>query len=103
MFSPGFGGLRGRGRPKQDPPIERDLALTLEEIYSGCIKKMKISRRVMNDDGHTSSIRDKILTINVKKGWSSGTRITFQKEGDQGPFYYIYSFEMIFAEFRFNR
>jgi DnaJ family protein B protein 13 len=82
--STGFGGLRGRGRPKQDPPIERDLALTLEEIYSGCIKKMKISRRVMNDDGHTSSIRDKILTINVKKGWSSGTRITFQKEGDQG-------------------
>lgn len=81
----GFGGLRGRGRPKQDPPIERDLALALEEIYSGCIKKMKISRRVMNDDGHTSSIRDKILTINVKQGWSAGTRITFQKEGDQGP------------------
>jgi len=81
----GFGGLRGRGRPKQDPPIERDLALTLEEIYRGCIKKMKISRRVMNDDGHTSSIRDKILTINVKAGWQTGTRITFPKEGDQGP------------------
>jgi len=39
----------------------------------------------MNDDGHTSSIRDKILTINVKPGWRSGTRITFPKEGDQGP------------------
>ena len=37
----------------------------------------------MNEDGHTSSIRDKILTINVKRGWRSGTRITFQKEGDQ--------------------
>jgi len=39
----------------------------------------------MNDDGHTSSIRDKILTITVKKGWKPGTRITFPEEGDQGP------------------
>jgi len=81
----GFGGINGRGRRQQDSPIERDLYLTLEEIYHGCIKKMKISRRVMNEDGHTSSIRDKILTITVKPGWKSGTKITFPKEGDQGP------------------
>ena len=41
--------------------------------------------QVMNEDGHTSSIRDKILTITVKKGWKPGTKITFPKEGDQGP------------------
>lgn len=41
-----FGGLKGRAQPKQDPPIERDLLLTLEEVYNGCIKKMKISRKV---------------------------------------------------------
>lgn len=39
----------------------------------------------MNKDGHTSSIRDKILTINVKRGWKPSTRITFTEEGDQGP------------------
>jgi len=39
----------------------------------------------MNEDGLTSSIRDKILTITVKKGWKQGTRITFPQEGDQGP------------------
>ena len=81
----GFGGLHGRGAKKQDPPIERDLTLSLEEVLHGCTKKMKISRRVMNEDGHTSSIRDKILTITVKKGWKPGTRITFPQEGDQGP------------------
>lgn len=81
----GFGGIKGRGRKKQDPSIERELYLTLEEVFKGCTKKMKISRRVMNEDGHTSSIRDKILTISVKQGWRSGTRITFPKEGDQGP------------------
>ena len=42
----GFGGIHGRGRRKQDPPIERELYLTLEEVFKGCVKKMKISRRV---------------------------------------------------------
>lgn len=42
----GFGGAHGRGRRKQDPPIERELYLTLEEVFKGCTKKMKISRRV---------------------------------------------------------
>lgn len=44
--SENFGGLAGKGRKKQDPPIERDLMLSLEEVFHGCIKKMKISRRV---------------------------------------------------------
>lgn len=42
----GFGGLDGRGRKKQDAPIDRDLLLTLEDCYHGAIKKIKISRRV---------------------------------------------------------
>ncbi|XP_046875916.1 dnaJ homolog subfamily B member 13 [Hypomesus transpacificus] len=81
----GFGGLRGRGVKTQDFPIERDLHLALEDLFFGCTKKIKISRRVMNDDGHTSSIKDKILTIIVKPGWDEGTKITFPEEGDQGP------------------
>ncbi|XP_067164097.1 dnaJ homolog subfamily B member 13 isoform X1 [Apteryx mantelli] len=80
-----FGGLRGRGVRKQDPPIERDLYLSLEDLFYGCTKKIKISRRVMNEDGQTTAIRDKILTIDVRPGWKQGTRITFEKEGDQGP------------------
>lgn len=39
--------------------------------------------QVMNEDGHTTSIKDKILTIEVKPGWTEGTRIIFSKEGDQ--------------------
>ncbi|NWR77835.1 DJB13 protein, partial [Centropus unirufus] len=79
-----FGGLQGRGMMKQDPPVERDLYLSLEDLFYGCTKKIKISRRVMNEDGKTSTIRDKILTIDVQPGWKQGTRITFEKEGDQG-------------------
>lgn len=67
----------------QDTPIEHDLYVTLEDIVRGCTKKMKISRRVLQPDG-TAKKEDKVLTINVKPGWKAGTKITFQKEGDQG-------------------
>lgn len=30
----------------QDPQIERDLHLSLDDLYLGCTKKIKISRRV---------------------------------------------------------
>ena len=43
----GFGGLKGRGAKKQDPPVEKDLGLSLEEVFHGCVKKLKISRRVI--------------------------------------------------------
>jgi DnaJ-class molecular chaperone len=77
-------GSPGRSKDKlQDPPIEHDLYVTLEDITRGCTKKMKISRRVLQPDG-SSRKEDKVLTINVKQGWKAGTKITFQREGDQG-------------------
>ncbi|KAM6907544.1 dnaJ homolog subfamily B member 13 [Xenentodon cancila] len=80
-----YGGLRSGLAKTQDSPIERDLLVSLDDLFYGCTKKIKISHRVMNDDGHTSSIKDKILTIDIKPGWKEGTRIIFSKEGDQGP------------------
>ncbi|KAK1133168.1 DnaJ protein like protein 1 [Melipona quadrifasciata] len=80
------GSNSGRGGNKdraQDPAIEHDLYISLEEILRGCVKKMKISKRVVQPDGTTKK-EDKVLTINVKPGWKAGTKITFQKEGDQG-------------------
>lgn len=40
-------------------------------------------QQVMNADGFASSIKDKILTIDVKPGWKEGTKVIFPKEGDQ--------------------
>jgi DnaJ-class molecular chaperone len=28
---------------------------------------------------------EQVLTINIKPGWKAGTKITFQREGDQAP------------------
>lgn len=79
---PNRGGMGGKERT-QDPAIEHDLYITLEDILQGCTKKMKISKSVMQPDG-TMKQEDKVLTINVKPGWKAGTKVTFQKEGDQG-------------------
>jgi len=73
-----------RKEKPQDPPIEHDLYVSLEDINRGVTKRMKISRRVVSNDGSVRK-EEKVLTINVKPGWKSGTKITFQREGDQAP------------------
>ncbi len=83
MFGHGHGAA-SHGRGPKDPAVEQDVNLSLEELYHGCTKKLKISRRVLNPDG-TGSPKDKILTITVKPGWKEGTKITFPEEGDQAP------------------
>lgn len=75
----------GPSRLKQDPPIIHELRVSLEEIYNGCTKRMKISRKRLNPDGRSYRSEDKILTIEIKKGWKEGTKITFPREGDETP------------------
>ena len=79
-FGGAFGGFTTQ--QQQDKPVEHVLELSLEDLYHGCTKKMKISRKVLGADGTTSN-EDKILTIDVKPGWKAGTKITFPREGDQ--------------------
>merc|ERR1719357_2424850 len=68
----------------QDDTIEKEIFVSIEEIASGCEKKMKISRKVMRPDG-TRTMEDKVLKIVVKPGWKAGTKVTFENEGDQVP------------------
>mmetsp|Transcript_7757 Transcript_7757/g.16701 ORF Transcript_7757/g.16701 Transcript_7757/m.16701 type:complete len:325 (+) Transcript_7757:272-1246(+) len=75
---PGMGGMRQAG-PRKAKAIEQTLYCTLEEIYTGCTKKMKISRQVRGKQ------ESEILEINVKPGWKKGTKITFPEKGDELP------------------
>jgi len=88
MFG-GFGGPMGGHKQKktqkvQDPTVEKEVFVNIEEIATGCEKKMKISRKVYRDDG-SLSVEDKVLKINIKPGWKSGTKVTFSQEGDRLP------------------
>uniref|UniRef100_A0A8C5CIL7 DnaJ heat shock protein family (Hsp40) member B5 n=2 Tax=Gadus morhua TaxID=8049 RepID=A0A8C5CIL7_GADMO len=75
----------GTHRRQQDPPVLHELKVSLEEVFHGCTKRMKITRRRLNPDGRSSRTEDKILNIVIKKGWKEGTKITFPKEGDETP------------------
>merc|ERR1712048_1020358 len=60
------------------------MGISLEEINTGCEKKMKISRKVFKEDGQMMT-EEKDLKISVKPGWKSGTKVTFSQEGDRVP------------------
>ncbi|XP_061604768.1 dnaJ homolog subfamily B member 1a [Phyllopteryx taeniolatus] len=84
-FKSHLGGPRfGRERQK-DPPVVHELKVSLEEVFAGCTKKMRISRKRLNPDGQTTRSEDKILSVDIKRGWKEGTKITFPREGDETP------------------
>ena len=82
-----FGTNQGppKRQKKQDEPIYKDLYVSYEELMTGCTKKLKITRQVMNPDGRSMRSDEKILVVDIKKGWKEGTKITFRGEGDQKP------------------
>uniref|UniRef100_A0A3Q3JYR7 J domain-containing protein n=1 Tax=Monopterus albus TaxID=43700 RepID=A0A3Q3JYR7_MONAL len=86
----GHVGLGGQQRRKQDPAIVHELRVSLEEVYHGCTKRMKISRKRLNPDGRTMRAEDKILTIEIKRGWKEGTKITFPREGDESAVNHVW-------------
>jgi len=86
-FSRGGGGegvRRGRQRRRlQGLAAVHDLPVTLEEVFSGCTKRVKISRSRLGADGRGLRQENKVLEVVVKKGWRAGTKVTFPREGDE--------------------
>lgn len=97
MGIPPGAGMRGMGEPPrtrqrsgsgpqfsslQPPPVvTHELRLSLEELATGCTKKMRVTRKRAGRPEST------VLEIKVVPGWKAGTKITFPGEGDQvgGP------------------
>lgn len=76
----------GRVFCEKQPSITHPLKLTLQEIYFGGIKKMKIHHLVYtNAEKAQTEVREKILTIPIKPGVSAETKLVFPEEGDQHP------------------
>ncbi|CAM9738049.1 unnamed protein product, partial [Pylaiella littoralis] len=84
--------LKKQGLRKPDP-VARDLPCSLEELYNGCTKAFKVTRKArclgfsekgFNADGELAEASTQ-LTVSVKPGWKRGTKITFPGEGDEGP------------------
>ncbi|CAH1389797.1 unnamed protein product [Nezara viridula] len=69
----------------KEQPYERELDLTLEEVYRGTMKKLKIERQVFDDDNVTTHLQEKVICVNIKPGLPRDSRIVFQNVGDEGP------------------
>ncbi|KAK6943490.1 DnaJ domain [Dillenia turbinata] len=84
IFSQFRGGAgEGSGNvPRKAAPIERTLPCSLEDLYKGTTKKMKISRDVADASGRSTTVEE-ILTIEIKPGWKKGTKITFPEKGNE--------------------
>lgn len=76
------GGYGGGGRSRRPEPdtVSMSLPVSLEDLYAGGTKKMKLNRK--SADGLKES---KILEIKIKPGWKVGTKINFSNEGDYQP------------------
>ncbi|KAI3758586.1 hypothetical protein L6452_06153 [Arctium lappa] len=78
----GFNDGNAATMPKKPPPVENKLPCSLEELYNGTSRKMKISRTAIDANGHLTQ-ETEILTIDVKRGWKKGTKITFPNKGNE--------------------
>jgi DnaJ family protein B protein 4 len=93
----GFGGSRGpRMRStfgsesmrsgRQPTPevttVERPLPLSLEDLFNGVTKKMKIKRKTFDESGKRTTT-DTVLEVPIKPGLKKGSKIRFKGVGDQ--------------------
>jgi DnaJ homolog subfamily B member 4 len=87
----GGGGRRSGGpqmrsqRPKtpEITTVERPLPVTLEELFHGTHKKMKIKRKTYDEATGKRKVEDKILEMDIKPGLKAGSKIKFKGVGDQ--------------------
>lgn len=83
----GPGGSRFDGGRRAPAPevtvVEKQLPVSLEELFNGTTKKMKIKRKTYDPATGKQSTQDRILEVPIKKGLKAGSKIKFSDVGDQ--------------------
>jgi DnaJ-class molecular chaperone len=63
--------------PQAPPPYTVNVSCTLEQLFTGTVKKLKITRNVFGRDEET------VIDLEIRPGWKDGTKITYPGDGDQ--------------------
>ena len=75
--------MNSRQEMFKQPPAKYDINCSLEMLYNGGTKKVKVTKRVKDLVTHHIRNESNILTVTIKPGWKSGTKMTFHNEGDK--------------------
>lgn len=62
-------------------PVERDCYVTLEEMFTGCVKEFRFNRWVKDRKGNIVKW-SKLLHLNIPPGCLAGTKIIYPRVGD---------------------
>ena len=80
-----FGDMNGgpRAPTPEVTVLERALPVSLEDLYKGTTKKMKIKRKKFDSNTNKQVIEDRVLEVPIKPGLKAGSKIKFKDVGDQ--------------------
>lgn len=76
-----FAQMFGSRSREKSPSTTHNLLVSLEDMYNGATKKVRISVNRASAGGVVSTEK----SIPIKPGFKDGTRITFEKEGEEQP------------------
>ena len=69
----------------KDPDVSHSLRCSLEELYTGATKRVKLTRTVYDPASGRPMGKEEVLSIEVKPGWKAGTKVRFEGKGDERP------------------
>eukprot|EP00300_Choanocystis_sp_HF-7_P009732 c16605_g1_i3.p1 GENE.c16605_g1_i3~~c16605_g1_i3.p1 ORF type:complete len:397 (+),score=56.75 c16605_g1_i3:595-1785(+) len=64
--------------------IQKELVCSLEELFTGCVRSMKVQTSIVDATGKKRT-RENRITIPVKPGWKKNTKITFADPETMAP------------------
>ena len=74
--------MRDRDREPTPEVVERALPLSLEDLFNGVTKRMKVSGKKYDESGKIVTT-DRVLEVPIKRGLKKGSKIKFTGVGDQ--------------------
>ena len=80
-------GGRTRAQPRPREPeitiVEKPLPVSLEELFKGATKKMKVKRKTFDEKTGKRSTDERTLPFEIKPGMKAGSKFKFANAGDQ--------------------
>jgi hypothetical protein len=70
-------------KTEDDGPTVRKLPVTLEDLFYGTTKRVKVKRHRYHTQTGRLSEEEKILDVPIYKGLKPGSKVKFQSEGDE--------------------